>query len=148
MKKLTTVVVAALALSILFAAGALAAGQGTVKVDFEPNVGWVNLNTTGSGKLNATAHLDSGLVNEVFSVSIRVRYEDGTIIPWVAVATLRTNEEGIGNVHVPINIDPPPNSGALRRIAFRVRKTGPGGVTYIAVAWDIPLKQTDRDLTR
>ena len=145
MKKLTTVVVAVLATTLVLATGALAAGQGTVKVDFEPNVGWVNLNTTGSGKLNCTAHLESALPDEIFSVSIRVRYEDGTIIPWVAVATLRTNGLGIGNVHVPINIDPPPDSGALRRIAFRVRKTGPGGVTYIAVAWDIPLKQTNRD---
>jgi hypothetical protein len=36
----------------------------------------------------------------------------------------------------------------LRRIAFRVRKSGPGGATYIAVAWDLPLKKTNRDFTQ
>ena len=146
MKRLT-VVVAVLATTLVLVTGALAAGQGNVKVDFDPNVGWVNLNTTASGKLNASAHLESAVPDEILSVTIRVRYEDGTITPWVSVATLRTNEQGKGNVHVPINIDPPPDSGKIRRIAFRVRKPGPGGVTYIAVAWDIPLKQTNKDLT-
>jgi len=123
-----------------FAVSVSAGGKGAVKVEFDPNVGWVMLNTTGSGKLNATAHLDNGLPNEDFMVNVRVRYEDGTMVQFTNIATLSTNGQGQGNVQVQVNIDPPPGSTTLRRVAFRVRRPGPPNILYLATAWDLPLK--------
>jgi hypothetical protein len=69
-----------------------------------------------------------------------VRYEDGTVVPYTDIATLYTNEQGKGNIEVAVNIDPPQNSGTVRRVAVRLRRPGPPNVVYIAVAWDVPLK--------
>jgi hypothetical protein len=125
-------------LFIALAANAHAEGKGAVKVDFDPNVGWVNLNTTANGQIIATAHLDNGLSNEVYSVSVRVRYEDQTTDVFEDIATLSTNGQGKGNVQVQVDINPPAGSQTLRRVAIRVRKA-PDPI-YVAVAWDIPLK--------
>ena len=116
------------------------AGDGAVKTEFDPNVGWVILNTTASGKLNATAHLDNAAPNEEFTVSVRIRYEDGTVVPFADIGTLSTNGQGKGNAQVQMDIDPSAGSKTLRRVAFRVRQTGPSGFLYLAVAWDVPLK--------
>jgi hypothetical protein len=115
-----------------------AGGVGAVKVPFDPDVGWVILNTTASGKLNATAHVENGRPNEEFSVSVRVRYEDDTVDVFADIATLSTNGQGKGNVHIQVDIDPPADTDTLRRIAFRVRRAP--NPLYLAVAWDIPLK--------
>lgn len=133
----TTLVIATM-LCVSLAAGALAGGKGAVKVDFDPNVGWVILNTTADGKIIASAHLDNGLPNEEFSVNVRVRYEDQTIDIFEDVATLTTNSQGKGNVQVQLDINPPAGSTTLRRVAFRVRRAP--NPLYLAVAWDIPLK--------
>jgi hypothetical protein len=125
-------------LFIALAANAHAEGKGAVKVDFDPNVGWVNLNTTANGQIIATAHLDNGLSNEVYSVSVRVRYEDQTTDVFEDIATLSTNGQGKGNVQVQVDINPPAGSQTLRRVAIRVRRA-PDPV-IVAVAWDIPLK--------
>jgi hypothetical protein len=125
-------------LMVALAIGASAAGVGAVKVPLDPNVGWVILNTTASGKLVASAHVQDGLPNEEFSVSIRVRYEDGTTDVHADIATLSTNGQGKGNVEVQVDIDPPAGSNTLRRVAFRVRRAP--NPLYLAVAWDIPLK--------
>lgn len=120
------------------AAGALAQGAGAVKIPFDPDVGWVIFNTTGDGRIIATAHLDNGLPNEEFSVSVRVRYEDQTTDIFADIATLTTNGQGKGNVQVQIDINPPEGSTTLRRLAFRVRRAP--DPLYVAVAWDVPLK--------
>jgi hypothetical protein len=125
---------------LAFAAGVSAEGRGSVKVNFDPNVGWVILNTTASGKLNASAHLESGLPNEDFMVNVRVRYEDGSVEQFVDIATLSTNGEGKGNVQIDVDLNPPADSGTLRRVAFRLRRPGPPNILYVAVAWDLPLK--------
>jgi hypothetical protein len=125
-------------LFIALAANAHAEGKGAVKVDFDPNVGWVNLNTTANGQIIATAHLDNGLSNEEYSVTVRVRYEDQTTEVFADIATLSTNGQGKGNVQVQVDINPPAGSQTLRRVAIRVRKA-PDPI-YVAVAWDIPLK--------
>ena len=117
---------------------ASAGGGGAVKVPFDPNVGWVILNTTASGKLIASAHVQDGLPNEEFSVSVRVRYEDGTTDVHTDIATLSTNGQGKGNIQVQVDIDPPADTNTLRRVAFRVRRAP--NPLYLAVAWDIPLK--------
>ena len=117
---------------------ALAGGQGSVKVPFDPDVGWVIINTTSSSKIIASAHLDDGLPNEEFSVTVRVRYEDGSTDVHSDIAVLSTNEMGKGNVQVQVEINPPPGSETIRRLAFRVRRAP--DPLYLAVAWDIPLK--------
>lgn len=139
MKKLavlSTVLVAAAVLAICVSAS----GNGAVKTEFDPNVGWVILNTTASGKLNCSAHIDNGLPDEEFMVSIRVRYEDGIVDEHADIATLRTNGQGKGNLQIQVDIDPPSGSTTLRRVAFRVRRPGPPNILYNAIAWDIPLK--------
>jgi hypothetical protein len=141
MKRLL-VVVALLAASVAFAASVFAGGQGAVKIDFDPNVGWVNLNSTASGRLIATAHLDNGAPNSVFDVSVRVRYEDGTTTLFTNVTTLTTNGQGKGNAQVRVDVGPPAGSTTLRRVAFRVRRPGPPQILYVAVAWDLPLKKS------
>jgi len=125
-------------LFVALAANAHAEGKGAVKVDFDPNVGWVNLNTTANGQIIATAHLDNGLANEEYSVSVRVRYEDQTTEVFADIATLSTNGQGKGNVQVQVDINPPAGSKTLRRVAIRVRKAP--DPLYVAVAWDVPLK--------
>ena len=123
---------------VSLAAIALAQGQGAVKVEFDPEVGWANINTTASGKLIASAHLNNGLPDEAFSVSVRVRYEDQSTDVFTDIATLTTNGQGKGNVQVQVDITPPAGSQTLRRVAVRVRRTP--DPLYLAVAWDIPLK--------
>jgi hypothetical protein len=125
-------------LVIALAANAHAEGKGAVKVDFDPNVGWVNLNTTANGQIIATAHLDNGLSNEVYSVSVRVRYEDQTTDVFEDIATLSTNGQGKGNVQVQVDINPPAGTQSIRRVAVRARRTP--DPLYLAVAWDIPFK--------
>ena len=135
---IATLLVAALA----FAVSVCAQGRGAVKVPFEPNVGWVTINSTASGKLNATAHLENGRPNETFSVTVRIRYEDGTMDQFADIATLSTNAQGKGNVQVQVDIKPSANFNSLRRVAIRVRRPGPPNILYLAVAWDLPLKRT------
>ena len=118
-----------------------AGGKSTVKVPFDPNVGWAIVNTNDSNELKVRAHLESGLPNEAFDVTLRVRYEDGTVVPYTDIATLYTNGQGKGNIEVIVNLDPPPNSGTVRRVAVRLRRPGPPNVVYIALAWDVPLKE-------
>ena len=130
-----------LIMTLLFVAlttNALAGGQGAIKVPFDPDVGWVILNTTASGKINASAHLENGLPNEEFSVSARVRYEDGSTDVFADIATLSTNGQGKGNVQIQVEVNPPPGSQTIRRFALRVRRAP--DPLYLAVAWDIPLK--------
>ena len=130
-----------LIVTLLFVAlttSALAGGQGAIKVPFDPAVGWVILNTTASGKINASAHIEDGLPNEEFSVSVRVRHEDGSTELFTDIATLSTNGQGKGNVQVQVDINPPAGSNTLRRVAIRVRRAPEP--LYVAVAWDIPLK--------
>lgn len=134
------ILTALLTAALGFAISAYAQENGAVKVPFDPDVGWVILNTTASGTLNATAHVQNGLPNENFLVNVRVRYEDGTVDEHVDIATLSTNSAGIGNVEVHVGINPPPGSTTLRRVAFRVRRPGPPNELYVAVAWDIMLK--------
>ena len=133
---LATLLIAAFA----FVVSVSAEGKGAVKVEFDPNVGWVILNTTASGTLNATAHLDNGVPNEDFTVSVRIRYEDGRVDEHANIATLSTNGQGKGNVKVQVNITPGAASNTLRRVAFRVRRPGPPNILYLAVVWDVPLK--------
>ena len=120
------------------AANALAEGKGAIKVPFDPDVGWVILNTTASGKIIASAHLENGLPNEEYSVSVRVRYEDQSTDVLADIATLSTNGQGRGNVQVQVDIHPAAGSNTLRRVAIRVRRAP--NPLYLAVAWDIPLK--------
>jgi len=136
-----SVVLATVLIGVLaFVVSASAQTQGAVKIEFDPNVGWVILNTTASNTLNATAHLNNGIPNEVFLVNVRIRYEDGSVNEFVNVATLSTNAQGKGNVELRVNIDPPAGSNTIRRVAFRARRPGPPNILYVAVAWDIPLK--------
>lgn len=139
MKKLLvfTVIIAAV---VAFAAPIYAGGAGAIKAEFTPNVGWVILNPPASGKLIGTAHLNDGLPNEEFTVSVRVRYMDGTVDEFKDIATLTTNGQGKGNVHVQVDINPPAGSDKIRRVAFRVRRPGPPNILYNAIVWDIPLK--------
>lgn len=133
---LATVLITAFACAVTVCAE----GEGAVKVEFDPGVGWVVLNTTASRTLTATAHLDNGLPNENFMINVRVRYQDGRVDEHVNIATLSTNGEGKGNVEVRVDIDPLAGSNTLRRVAFRVRRPGPPSILYLAVARDIPLK--------
>ena len=128
----------AILLVVLMVSNAWAGGLGTVRVAFDPYVGWTNLNTTASGKLIVSAHLDAGLPNEDFSVTLRVRYEDGNVEIFSDVATLSTNEQGKGNVNVEVATNPPEGSTTLRRVAVRVRRAP--NPLYLAVGWDLPLK--------
>ena len=123
---------------VAMTANALAGGQGATKVPFDPDVGWAIINTAASGKIIASAHLNDGLPNEVFSVSVRVRFEDGSTEVFADIATLSTNGEGKGNVQVQVEVNPPPGSQTIRRFALRVRRAPEP--LYLAVAWDIPLK--------
>lgn len=125
-------------LLIAVLAGPAQAGSGAVKVDFDPDVGWVVLNVTATGRLIATAHVQDGLPNEEFSVNLRVRYEDGTVDIFEDIATLTTNGQGKGNVQVQVDVNPPEGSTTLRRVAVRVRRAP--DPLYLAVAWDLPLK--------
>ena len=125
-------------LLISLAANALAEGQGAVKAHLKPDVGWVILNTTASGKFIASVHLDNGLPNEEFTVSVRVRYSNQTTEIFPDIATLSTNGQGKGNVQVQVDLNPPPRARLLRRVAIRVRRA-PDPV-YLAIVWDIPLK--------
>jgi hypothetical protein len=134
-----TISIAALLVLLSVVIG-FAQGNGAVKVDFDPPVGWVILNTTASGKLIATAHVDDGRPNEEFTISVRIRYEDDSNIAFTDIATLTTNGEGKGNVQVQLDLDPPAGSTTLRRVAFRARRPGPPNILYLAVAWDLPLK--------
>lgn len=115
-----------------------AAGMGSVQVPFDPPVGWVNLNTTARGALVVAVHLEDGLPNEDFSVSLRVRYEDDNTDIFRDVAVLSTNEQGKGNVFVMVDTNPPEGSATLRRVAVRVRRAP--NPLYLAVAWDTTLK--------
>jgi hypothetical protein len=139
MKK-SLVITTLLITTFAFVVSVSAGGKGSVKAEFSPNVGWVILNPTASGKINATAHLENGLPNENFTISVRVRYEDGSIGIFPDVATLSTNGQGQGNINVQVDIDPPAGSGTLRRVAFRVRRPGPPNIVYVAVVWDMFLK--------
>jgi hypothetical protein len=130
--------VIAAVLFVVLATSAFAQGKGAVKIPFDPDVGWVIINTTGDGRLIADAHLDSGLPNEEFSVSVRVRYEDGNTDVFADIATLTTNGQGKGNVQVQVDINPAAGANTLRRVAVRVRKAP--DPLYLAVAWDLPLK--------
>jgi hypothetical protein len=124
----------------LYAVTGYAQGDGAVKIDFDPPVGWVILNTTAGGKLIATAHVNDGRPNQEFTISVRVRYEDDSMVAFTDVATLTTNGQGKGNVQVQLDVDPPDGSTTLRRVAFRARRPGPPNILYLAVAWDLPLK--------
>lgn len=135
MKK--SLVITILLLAVL-TTSALAQGQDSVRIPFDPDVGWVVLNTTADGKLVASAHLDNGLPNEEFTVSVRVRYEDQSTDIFADIATLTTNGQGKGNVQVQVQINPPEGSTTLRRVAFRVRRAP--DPLYLAIAWDLPLK--------
>jgi len=130
-------VITALLLTVL-TISALAQDQGSVRIPFDPEVGWVILNTTADGKLVASAHLDSGLPDEEFSISVRVRYEDSSTDIYADIATLTTNGQGKGNIQVQVPINPPEGSTTLRRVAFRVRREP--DPLYLAIAWDLPLK--------
>ena len=135
MKKLMVIMVL---LVVAMAAQALAGGKGSVKVPFDPDVGWAVINTDGSGKLIAVAHVQNGLPNEDFLVSVRVRYEDGNTEIFADIATLTTNGQGKGNVQVHVDINPAAGDSTLRRVAVRVRRAPQP--LYVAIAWDIPLK--------
>ena len=132
----TTMIIVALFLAV----SASAESKGAMKAAFDPDVGWAIVNTTASGKLNITVHLNNGKPNEEFDISLRVRYEDGIIVPFTNIATLSTNSQGKGNAQVQVTIDPPAGSDALRRVAVRVRRPGPPNILYVATIWDIPLK--------
>ena len=125
-------------LFLALAANAFAEGNGAVKVEFDSDAGWVILNTTADGKIIASAHIDNGLPNEEYTVGVRVRYENQSTEIFQDIATLSTNGQGKGNVKVQVDINPPAGSNTLRRVAIRVRKSP--NPTYVAVAWDIPLK--------
>jgi hypothetical protein len=133
---LATLLIVASAVVVSVSAG----GKGAVKVPFDPNVGWAIVNTNDSNGLKVTAHLESGLPNEAFGVTLRVRYEDGTVVSHTDIATLYTNGQGAGNIEVTVNLDPQPNSGTVRRVAVRLRRPGPPNIVYVALAWDVPLK--------
>lgn len=117
---------------------ALAGGNGAVKVPFDTNVGSVNINTTGSGMVIATGHLDNGQPNAEYSVSIRIRYEGGSNDTNADIATFNTNGQGKGNFNVQVPINPAAGDVTLRRVAVRVRNE-PNDAD-IAVAWDVLLK--------
>jgi hypothetical protein len=117
-----------------------AQGKGAVKTAFDPDVGWAIVNTTASGHLNVNAHVDNGRPNREFTVSVRIRYADGTVIPYKDIGILSTNGQGNGNFQGRMDIDPPADSDVIRRVAVRVRKPGPPNIVYVAVAWDVPLK--------
>ena len=135
MKK--SLVITALLL-VSLSTNALGEGKGAVRVEFDPDVGWVILNTTANGKIIASAHLDNGLPSEEYTVSVRVRYEDQSTDVFENIATLSTNGQGKGNVQVQVDINPPAGTNTLRRVAIRVRRAP--NPLYLAVAWDIPLK--------
>jgi hypothetical protein len=127
-------------LILLFAVCGHAQGNGAVKINFDPDVGWAVINTTASGKLNATVHLDNGRPNVDFSISVRVRYEDNSVEAFTNIATLSTNGQGKGNVQVKVDLNPSAGDTTLRRVAIRVRRPGPPNILYTVVAWDLPLK--------
>jgi len=114
--------------------------EAVTREPFDPDRGWVNLNTTASGMLICAAHLQGARPNAEFFVNVRVRYEDGTVDEFIDVATLTTNEDGNGNASVRLNVMPHEGETTLRRVAVRVRKTTPPNLLYLAVAWDVPLK--------
>ena len=85
-----TSIAAAFLLISLLAVSGLAQGNGAMKVDFDPEVGWAVINTTANDKLIASVHLDSGRRNQNFDVSVRVRYEDGNVVAFTNIAILTT----------------------------------------------------------
>jgi len=115
-------------------------GRGSVKEPFDPDRGFVNITTTASGKLMGTVHLQGARPDSEFFVNVRVRYEDDTSDAYINVATITTNSQGNGNAHVQVRPMPADSDATLRRVAFRVRKSTPPNVLYLAVAWDVPLK--------
>jgi len=115
-----------------------AGGQGSAKIPFDSDVGWVVLNTTGDGRLLATVHLDDARPDAEFSITVRVRYEDQSTEVFEDVAVLRTNGQGKGNAQAQVAVNPPDGSTTLRRVAIRVRRD-PNPI-YVAVGWDLPLK--------
>ena len=125
-----------------FSASAFADGKGTVRIPFDPEVGWANINTTASGMLIISAHLDEGLPSQDFDVSLRVRYEDGNTEIFQNLAVLSTNSQGKGNVLLQVQTNPPEGSTTLRRVAVRVRRAPQP--LYVAVAWDVALKAKPR----
>ena len=122
------------------AMNAIDGGNGAIKERFDPDRGFVNINTTASGKLMGTIHLQGARPDSEFFVNVRVRYEDGTSDAFINIATLTTNSEGNGNAHVVVLPSPPGDDATLRRVAVRVRRTTPPNLLYLAVAWDVPLK--------
>lgn len=127
-----------LILAVGLAMAALAGGNGAVTVPFDTNVGTVTINTTGSGRVIATGHLDNGRPNAEYSISLRIRYENGSNDPYPDIATFTTNGQGKGNFNVQVDTAPRPGDTTLRRVAVRVRNA-PNDAD-IAVAWDVPLK--------
>jgi hypothetical protein len=115
-----------------------AGGQGSAKIPFDPDVGWVVLNTTGDGRLLATVHLEDARPDAEFGITVRVRYEDQSTEVFEEVAFLTTNGQGKGNAQVEVAVNPSDGSTTLRRVAIRVRRA-PNPV-YVAVGWDLPLK--------
>jgi len=118
----------------------IAGGKGAFKEDFDPDRGWANINTTASGNLLVTAHLQGARPDSDFFVNVRVRYEDGSTDQHINIATLTTNSQGNGNAHVQVDVDPTADDATLRRVAVRIRRTTPPNLLYLAVAWDVPLK--------
>lgn len=126
----------------VFATSASAGGQGSVRVPFDPEVGWATINTTASGMLIVSAHLSDGLADQEFSVSLRVRHEDGSTEIFQNLAVLSTNSQGKGNALLQVQTNPPDGSTTLRRVAVRVRRAPQP--LYVAVAWDVALKAKPR----
>jgi len=118
----------------------IAGGKGAIKEHFDPDRGWVNLNTTASGRLIATMHLQNGRPDTEFSLTVRLRYEDGSMEQFVNIATLTTNAQGKGNLQVQLDTNPSGDSTTIRRVAIRLRRPTPPNLLYLAVAWDVPLK--------
>lgn len=136
MKKRSLLVTALLL--VFLATTAWAQGKGAVKAEFDQGAGWVVINTTGSGKVIAAVHIDNGLPNEQYAVSVRIRYADQSTDVFADIATLSTNGQGTGNIQVQLDITPPPGTDTLRRVAVRIRRAP--NPLYVAIAWDVPLK--------
>ena len=156
MKKLT-VIIALFASILIIAAIAIAGGKGAVKDELfvHPGdlsiVGWVILNTTASGKLNVTAHLDNGNPNEEFIVNVWIYPEnpESTQDAWgkfFGVATLSTNEQGKGNAHAQVDLaqsDPgiPDDAGTIYvQVAVRKPYTELPRYTNTIYGVAVPLK--------
>ena len=138
MKKLSLITTLVLTVVVSQAFAVAPDSRGADKIPFDPDVGWVVLNTTGDGRLLATIHLEDARPNAEFSINVRVRYEDQSTEIFEEVAVLRTNGQGKGNAQVQVVVNPPEGSTTLRRVAVRVRRAP--NPTYVAVGWDLPLK--------